>query len=267
LPEYIYPQNVEEVISHLKPSSLLYAGGTGLYKRNLQRFDCIVDLQSLNCQNIIKSRDYLIFDAMVTMAHIIEHPEVPDTLKDICLEIGSTPLRNLITVGGELGQCPYWANLPVYLYATNALIDYYDHQFEKHTIRCRTFFENFSRYKNIFIFRVQIPTAMLDYHSISYNFKETSFDYSIFNYLLLQNPQDKKQTSITIGAVRRFPFSLSSLEQHIQEKGTITARQVKESCQELTSAMRRDIRYSKSYRCEHLQNQLCEDLNELGVLE
>lgn len=267
MPEYIYPKSVEEVTTHLKSSSLLYAGGTALYKRNLKNYKYIVDLNCLDLCFIVKNREDLVFDTMVTVQDIIESDDVPSILKEMCRTVGSTPLRSLITVGGELHQCPYWAHLPVYFHAVDAIMECYDNQGNLKSMNCRSFLGDHSKFKHYFIFRIQVPVHFLKYTGTFFNFTETSFDYSILNYLILQNPENKKDTRITLGGIQRFPLSFSTLEDKIQDKGYLTQDDVESACYDVLSAFRNDIRFSAHYRCEVLKNQLLEDLKRLEIVQ
>ncbi len=253
----VYPRKRDDFLHLLSPKTLLYAGGTGLFFRNLNKYEYIIDLSTLEKDKKIEDSGNIILGSGVTINELrfsnlkIKHIE---KLQEICKNIASTPLRNLITVGGEIIFCPYWANLPVYFMAVKSLLIFYDKDKNKIEVPISKYYKNIKHYKNLYLSKIIIPSKYANYNIKYFNFKETHFDYSTINYVITYKDSN---LNIVLGAFTRFPLELD-------------IKQLKESPKEylysLEKFMRNDVRYSKKYRMEILYKNLYEDLREIGVL-
>ncbi len=123
--KFIRPATVAAAVSHLKtPDSLVLAGGTGVTLSRDPNVRTVIDLSELKeLKSIELSDERIRLGAMVTMTQLRRASGLPSALVAAARAIGSTPLRNVITVGGELARGVYWNDLPVALLAMGAVVE------------------------------------------------------------------------------------------------------------------------------------------------
>jgi carbon-monoxide dehydrogenase medium subunit len=123
--KFIRPPTVDAALAHLKtPDSLVLAGGTGVSLSRDPGVRTVIDLSDLHELKSIDSVEGRIrLGALVTMTQIRRATGLPAALVAAARAIGSTPLRNVITVGGELARGVYWNDLPVVLLAMDAVVE------------------------------------------------------------------------------------------------------------------------------------------------
>ncbi len=123
----VRPRSVTEAVERLQESAgrlVPMAGGTAtsLFKRH--QIEGIVDLWSVPLRRIEVSSSALRLGATSTMGDLERSPHVQQwaggALWEAACAVASTPLRNLITVGGNLVGLYPWSDLPVALIVLGA---------------------------------------------------------------------------------------------------------------------------------------------------
>lgn len=121
LKQYLRPDSIEAALEFINQSTddvKLLAGGTSLAFTH-PTVHTIVDITRLPLSGIQLHNDAIEIGATVTIRDLERHPLLQSYCNKIlpcaCDRLASTPLRNLITVGGNLlGGFP-WSDLPVAL--------------------------------------------------------------------------------------------------------------------------------------------------------
>ncbi len=113
--DFHYPKNVGEAVKLLeKQGGIAVAGGTAFVAG--PRAEHLVDLTSLGLNYVKKKGTEVLVGATTTIAELEESPAVEPIASGIiraaCRQLADTPLRNMITVGGNLACMHFWANLP-----------------------------------------------------------------------------------------------------------------------------------------------------------
>ncbi|MBU1069510.1 FAD binding domain-containing protein [Myxococcota bacterium] len=123
--KFIRPETIGAAVSLLKaPDCIVLAGGTGVTLSRDPNVRTVIDLSDLQELKSIDITDERIrLGAMVTMTQLRRASGLPAALVTAARAIGSTPLRNVITVGGELARGVYWNDLPVALLAMDAVVE------------------------------------------------------------------------------------------------------------------------------------------------
>lgn len=121
--EFSYPRTVEEAAESLgKPGSVAVAGGTAF--THPPKADLLVDLTRLPLSYVEYSGPEIRIGATTTISALEKSPVAASVASGIipaaCRELGDTPLRNMITVGGNVACMHFWANLPPVLLALEA---------------------------------------------------------------------------------------------------------------------------------------------------
>jgi len=265
---YVYGDSLKTVLNHLGPDTLLYAGGTSASFRKLRKGAKVIDLKPLGWDLIKEDPDgNLTFQSGVTIEKI-RFQEFQNRhhalLHQICRDIAATPLRSMITVGGEVIQCPYWANLPVYFLAADAHLVFVNRDEQEQCVTIRDYYHQPSAFNDLFLSSVSISAEKTRLNSLYFNLKETDFDYSTFNYLILYSA-DFEQISIVLGGIQRYPTECTPLCAAIQKNKTLSSKDLHEYIQQLP--IRNDIRYSAEYRLNALENTLADSLKSIGVIQ
>ncbi len=123
--KFIRPATVAAAVTQLKaPDAIVLAGGTGVSLSRDPAVRTVIDLSDLaELKRIERSEGRIRIGAMVTMTQLRRDSGLPPALVAAARAIGSTPLRNVITVGGELARGVYWNDLPVLLLAMDAVVE------------------------------------------------------------------------------------------------------------------------------------------------
>jgi len=123
--KFVRPASVEAAVALLQaPDSVALAGGTGVSLSKDPNVRTVVDLSDLHdLKRIEAPADRIRLGALVTMTQLRRSSGLPAVLVEAARSVGSTPLRNVITVGGELARGVYWNDLPVLLLALDAVVE------------------------------------------------------------------------------------------------------------------------------------------------
>jgi len=123
--KFIRPATVAAAVTHLQaPDCIVLAGGTGVSLSRDPNVRTVIDLSDLaELKRIEFFEGRIRLGALVTMTQLRQASGLPPALVAAARAIGSTPLRNVITVGGELARGVYWNDLPVLLLALDAIVE------------------------------------------------------------------------------------------------------------------------------------------------
>lgn len=179
--EYIYPSNLEEALSFLNETSAIIAGGTHLVTSKGQLFSRLIDITCLKMNYIKKYDQQVHIGSTTTITEMIESNKVKEigngVLTKACKLIGDTPLRNRITIGGNIARRYPWAGLPVVLLILEAEIVIIGKSGEKTEIPAKEYFESRKLKKNEIILEVIFPLKR-DWYCQYEKFSLTTVDYS-----------------------------------------------------------------------------------------
>lgn len=110
---YYRPASVDDAYQKLieNPKNVLLAGGFWLKKMN-QNYDTIIDLSSLNLNEIHENDDFIIVGSMVSQRQFENSKVIQNLFNDMAgfavREIMSVPFRNSATIGGSImGRYPF----------------------------------------------------------------------------------------------------------------------------------------------------------------
>ncbi|MFP4686870.1 MAG: FAD binding domain-containing protein [bacterium] len=125
--EFCRPETVEEAVELLTAGDLkssVVAGSTDISRSESKAVERLVDIKGLDLNYIKSESGALVIGATTTMAEVAGSDIVSDyaggLVSRVASEIGTTPLRNMITVGGNITQLRVWSDMPVALLALEA---------------------------------------------------------------------------------------------------------------------------------------------------
>lgn len=143
--EYFYPTSIKEALSLLsKEEAVIIAGGTHI-STSSKIFPRLVDITRLNLSYIREENQEIIIGSTTTITEILESPNAKEIgngiLVEACRLIGDTPLRNAITLGGNIAHIYPWAGLPVVLLVLDAKIVILDQTESSKTLTSSEYFK------------------------------------------------------------------------------------------------------------------------------
>ena len=121
--EVLRPRSVEEAISAgRRPGAAYLGGGTWLGSPAAQGVTTLISLEHLGLSSIEVSPTRVTIEARVTFQQILDMPELPPAILQAVSLTASRTLRNMVTIGGEIGLLPPDSALICALLALDARI-------------------------------------------------------------------------------------------------------------------------------------------------
>ena len=119
--EILRPRTVPEAVRLRKsPRSAYLGGGTWLNTRESDELTTLISLEELGLDRIETARDRCVIGAAATLQEIVDAQAVPQAIRAAASLTSSRPLRNMRTMGGELGATIEDSALIPVLIALNA---------------------------------------------------------------------------------------------------------------------------------------------------
>ncbi|MFX0085888.1 MAG: FAD binding domain-containing protein [Candidatus Hodarchaeota archaeon] len=254
--EFIYPSNIKNALMYLSDESTgIIAGGTHI-NTSSQKYTRFVDITRLNLKYIKEKGNKIIIGSTTTISEMLESPLVQKVgnglLTKACNLIGDTPLRNVITLGGNIALSLPWAGLPAALLVLDAEIVIMDNPESSKTIVAEEYFKLGKVNQGEIIKEVIFPIRK-DWFSRYEKFALTKVDYTwltlAFSVKLNQGVVEKSRIAISrISKHSRLPEveeMMLGIQIDILEIEKLVAK-IKNSINIVS-----DYRSSKSYR-KHL---------------
>lgn len=123
---YHQPKRLDDALALLKQGALPVAGATGLYSTRKKIDAELCDITDLGLGKIEVTADAIHLGATVTLTQLID-ADLPGEegafLKLVARHITARPMRNAITIGGNIAHAVFWADMPVALLALDASIE------------------------------------------------------------------------------------------------------------------------------------------------
>ncbi|MHA1975723.1 MAG: FAD binding domain-containing protein [Candidatus Hodarchaeales archaeon] len=205
--EYMYPSDVSEALSlytNRTPSAYI-AGGTHLAvgdKNNLIR---LIDITRLGLNEIVDGDENIEVGATTTITDMYSSPIVKKVgngvLKKACQLIGDTPLRNAITLGGNIARLYAWAGLPVVLLTLDAEVEITNPQGEVYTLPAEEHFAKNGVKGGDLILKVRFPNKKNWFHACE-KFCLTTVDYTWLTMAFAAEVKDGQITDARVAVSR-----------------------------------------------------------------
>jgi CO/xanthine dehydrogenase FAD-binding subunit len=262
--KYLQPQSVEEAVNALKgnPGAKLIAGGTDLIPKMKQRLvepATLVNLKKIAAMRGIAERDGEIWIGATTKLREIEKSE---TIKEKlpllynCIKsIGSTQIRNMGTIGGNVCNASPAADGAVGLVALDSNIDIAGPNGERTTV-AKDFFTGPSKTilgeaELVKGFTVKTPSTST--RSCFISIGRTSLDISTISIavVLTLNDDIVEDVKIALGSVAPIPIRMSDVETWLKGR-EITDALIRDASMKVSEGIKpiTDIRGTATYRKE-----------------
>jgi len=224
---YVRPKSLEEATAVLMESggkACVLAGGTSLTLRQPPGVDTLVDLAHLGLTGVEDRKDVLAIKACTRLCDLAEMPQLQDAYEGVIgravRRVASAPLRNLITLGGNLVQVLPWSDLPGVFLALDASLviegpnprtmearDFY-------AAHPRTFFDNGDIVTEVLLPKPgpgeRVGTAF-------FKIGKTRFDYAALSVTAVcRLAENKVRTcAVSLGSVRPLPLRVAQAEEEM----------------------------------------------------
>ncbi len=126
---YHAPGTVGEVLRILKKKkgATVLAGGTfllNMFKKAHPKTQDVVSLRRVpSLRGIAKTKGTVSIGAMTTISELLDSAVIREhfpSLREACRHLGTTPLRNMATIGGNVASRFFWVDLPAVLVSLDA---------------------------------------------------------------------------------------------------------------------------------------------------
>jgi putative selenate reductase FAD-binding subunit len=119
--EILRPRTVSEAVRAKSRSGAAYlGGGTWLNASESGELTTLISLEKLGLGTIETVRDRCVIGATASLQEIVDTADVPSAVRAAASLTSSRPVRNMRTIGGELGRCAEDSALIPVLMALNA---------------------------------------------------------------------------------------------------------------------------------------------------
>ena len=232
----IRPENVEDALGQreqYQEDALPIAGGQSLLvllRNKLIDPKVLIDLERLReLRGVKQSEDGISIGAMTTIYQLSSLPEIRTAfplLSQAASKVGSTAIRNLGTIGGNLCHNEPGADLPPALLALNASIELRSRRGTR-KVELSEFFRSYFETAiaaNEIACNVQIPGQPSSASAIYMKHAISPEDLAIASVAVLvvpdeQRPQKAREVRIAFGGVAPVPFRAKKAESALKEIG------------------------------------------------
>ncbi|MFW9904507.1 MAG: FAD binding domain-containing protein [Candidatus Thorarchaeota archaeon] len=266
--EYYYPSNLEEALNLLlKESTEIIAGGTHLTTSKNRVKSNFVDITRLGLNYIEGDQQSIRVGSTTTITEMIESLIISEIgngiLTKACQLIADTPLRNVITLGGNIAGVYPWVGLPVVLLVLDAEIEIKSLE-ETKKVPANDYFKGGKIQKGEIITEVTFPFRN-DYFCQYEKFALTTVDYSWLTMAFSAKNDNGKIVDPHL-AVSRITKAQRVVEvEQFLEGNSLSNLDIKTAVATLKNSVKivADYRSSKTYR-KHLLGVLFQRiLNEM----
>jgi CO/xanthine dehydrogenase FAD-binding subunit len=272
--DYLKPTSVKEVCEKLTSKELYYtilAGGTSLILNNPTKKIGIVDIKGLKLNYIKSSKKSISIGAATTINELLDSSIIKNYCNGIIFKsaynISSTPLRNLITVGGNIVQLYPWSDLPLALLIAEAKVKLVG-KTKNRTIKISNLFK---KHPTIQLKKDEVLTEIIlpenkGYKGSFKKFSKTSFDYSLIDVAVLLNVKKNiiEDAKIGISACGPLPQLLSKSSKLLVGKKITDKDVIKQLLLESINEaiFMKDKRVSVDYKKQILPVLIAREFNE-----
>ncbi len=122
--KYYYPENMDSACKLLKNQrNLLINGASSVKFRNLDRYDGMVDVSRLLDKNIKEEGGHILLGPSMKISQLVGYKNKESSLDILGIaaeNIGTTPIRNQVSLGGNVTMIYPWSDLPVVMLCLDA---------------------------------------------------------------------------------------------------------------------------------------------------
>jgi CO/xanthine dehydrogenase FAD-binding subunit len=256
----LYPRDPEEavrILSEKGKQALVVAGGTTAALSKDPNVSTLVDLTRIGHDQIEQKDDQWLIGCNVRIQQLAEHAGLAGLYDGMLVEsakaVGSRPIRNAVTLGGNVVQLFRWSDPPVALFAMEAEFDLIGPE-GRRSLAATDFFKKHPRKvlgasEILTGVRIRIPKQPSGGAFSKY--ARTAFDLAIVDAAVCLGLEDQKCSSarIVVGATRNVPWRAIEAEKLLKGK-RLTSKVIQTAAEATRQAVKTadTIRTSREYR-------------------
>jgi aerobic carbon-monoxide dehydrogenase medium subunit len=260
-----YPKSPKDAVRILKDKgkqALILAGGTTAALNRDRGITTLVDLTRMGQDKIVKSGDEWSIGCGVRVQELGDHSGLSGLfdrmLVDAACSVGSRPIRNATTIGGNAVQLFRWSDPPVALLAMNAIFDLVGPEGER-SLESDAFFARHPRQvlgeaEVLTQIRIREPDGV--YGGAFTKYARTAFDLAVVDAAVCLWFEQAKciRARVAVGGTRTVPWRSTEAEKRL-----IGKRLNRKHAAEAGAAARGetktadDIRTSEEYRLQMVE--------------
>lgn len=276
LTHFYHPKTVKEACKMLsKSKGEIVAGGTSEALKRNNSIETLIDIGRISeIEGITKDSDYYYIGAATKIQDIYKSTELDGpsgvVLKEAAGKIGSTLLRNCITIGGNLVALFPWSDLPPVLMTLDAEVVISGPRSER-TVKVNEIVEKGPKSylkPTDLITSIKIPRLEKKAGTSFCKFSKTANDYALItvatNISIKRNMIEN--VAIAVNAITTKPVRCKNAENILQGKKPDSSL-IKKAASEILKdvKVRKDFRAGEKYRKEVLtvlvERSLCEAIS------
>ncbi len=261
LKEYYKVSDLKEALALLRReegSLIPLAGATSRLIRTQRKIDGAMDLTFLPLKYVQEADDYLETGALTTITELMESPLAGEwtdgMLRKACSSLASTPLRNVITIGGNTAGLFRWSDTPAALLVMDA-----EFQIDGEGSRWIKAVDWFSEHprKRLghehLLTRIRFPKNRKKCKGAFVKYARSTFDYNFFDIAAAMNLDDGncRDVRIAVSGISALPERLTETEKMLEGK-KLTETLIDEAAAKGLETVKpiADIRVSKEWKLE-----------------
>ncbi len=263
LEKYHRPESVSaawELLLSEGSNTRLFAGGTSLAFTHPE-IRSVIDLTGLPLNKVETESEWIKIGALTTIHELERHPAVigfsDNAIVQACDRLASTPLRNMITVGGNIMAGYYWSDLPVIFQCLEAEALVYTGKTITVPLKKLSEYRGVGKGKNPgIVTHVLIPRNRNSARSAFFKFSRTQTDLSLVSVAASFFLTDGVMHDIRVvcGGLVPEPVRLTEAEKELEGRSPTTA--IAETAGAHAAASidpREDTRAGRAYRLDILK--------------
>jgi carbon-monoxide dehydrogenase medium subunit len=247
---YHQPEALGAALELIAKGATPIAGATGLYTGRARRDHEVVDVTRLGLDRIEVADDAVRMGATVTLAELARATQIPGmagaVLRKAARAVASAPLRNVITVGGNVAHLVYWADMPVALLALDATIEVQRATGQPSQLALDVCLrEGKKAWDGGLITSVRVPLAAGKLGFGYERFTRTSSDYAFASVCVTLGLVDgaARQVRVALGAVQGRPSRLTEVESMVEGQAVTP-----ELCKSIEQKVRDTVQVAPNFR-------------------
>ena len=246
------------ILKQYEGSAKILAGGTTVGIMKSDSVETLVDIKYSGLNYIEENENEILIGAAASINDLLQSMAIKKYCSGIIYQaahsIASTPLRNMITAGGNITQVYHWSDLPAVFLCTGAKIKI---EGTENKIRIVAAEEFFKAHPLTFIDKTELVTQIIlpktnNVRGVFSKFAKTAFDYTLLNVAVIldRDASENKRIKICVSGAGNLPQELKKTSEKISlniNHSCAISNEILESAAQETSFVT-DMRVTADYK-------------------